>query len=309
MVADHPDLRAAGAARVARIAGRLTGGHALATDRVLGALAAQPALLDDIDKLLRQPAAGDPDVRHASLADQILGELTERTGAAPRPGPSFRETLVTLAAARHFDEARLLAQVLPTARAADVDLALNETLWTPHRPGDPPRLLGPVRFLALCELAARRPEHRYSWRAVFGKLRGLAVNTPDELPHQLALGEVGLVAAGLAARLRITPADEWLAVLDEVTGTPDPRSPVTGSVDELLTGIPAVPLHRCVGRLVIAQRMLHDPRLTDDEGIDNLRMFIAQRYREIGAENISSGTAYRRRADDYDRIGGADHGA
>ena len=70
--------------------------------------------------------------------------------------------------------------------------------------------------------------------------------------------------------------------------------------------MPADPLARSVARLTAALRMLNDLRLTDPDTIANLRMSVAQRYREVGAEIPRYGTDFRERGDTYDHSDGDD---
>ncbi|GAB1645397.1 hypothetical protein [Krasilnikovia sp. MM14-A1259] len=302
-----------GVHRVARVVHRLAEGHPLATKLLLDALARQTDLFHDVDKLLDGEPA-DPDAHRArSLADEILREMTERTHAAIRPSGAFRDTFVTLAAARDLDEADRMTRTdhLRTARAHDLLVALSDTWW-PVGAGGARRMAAPARFLALRELAARPPGHPHSWTKVFRTLLELAVKdlttaAPEAEPrlrtallhHQLALGEVRSVAATLAHLLPGMPASAWLGVLDEIVATPDPADTLSGGADDLADFFD--PLQQAIGRLVVALRRLDDPRLTDPDVVADLRLLVADQYRDVARAATHQSREYRIRATRYEQ--------
>ncbi|BFU46607.1 hypothetical protein [Krasilnikovia sp. MM14-A1004] len=299
-----------GVHRVARVTHRLSGGHPLATTLVLDALGRQTGLLQDVDKLLDGEPV-DPETHRArTLADEILLGMTERTHATIRPSGSFRDTFVVLAAARDLEEADRLTRTdhLRSARPQDLRLALSDTLWP--RSGGARRLAAPARFLALRELAARPEGHPHSRARVFRTLLTLAdddVATAEperlldartaSLHYQLALGEVRSVAVALAHLLPGLTAPAWLGILDDIVATPDPLDPLSGADDP--TGLfDALPL--AVGRLVVALRRLGDPRLTDPEVIADLRLLVADQYRDVARAATHQSREYRNRAARYE---------
>ncbi|RZU52393.1 hypothetical protein EV385_4251 [Krasilnikovia cinnamomea] len=312
-VADREIFDQVGVHRVARVTHRLADGHPLAGVLILDALGRQTDLLQNVDKLLDGEPV-DPDAHRArSLADEILLEMTERTHATIRPSGSFRDTLVTLAAARDLEDADRLTQTehLRSARQQDLRLALSDTLWSRTAPGGARRLAAPARFLALRELAARPGGHPHSWAAVFRTLLtladdGLATAEPERLlgartaslHYQLALGEVRSVAVTLAHLLPGLSAPAWLGVLDDIVATPDPLDPLSGAADELAGFLD--PLQLAIGRLLIGLRRLGDPRLTDPEVVADLRLLVADQYRDVARAATHQSREYRNRAARYE---------
>ncbi|GAB1689821.1 hypothetical protein [Krasilnikovia sp. M28-CT-15] len=312
-VADRDIFDQVGVHRVARVTHRLADGHPLATVLVLDALGRQTDLLQNVDKLLDGEPV-DPEVHRArSLADEILLGMTERTHATIRPSGSFRDTFVVLAAARDLEEADRLTRTdhLVSARAHDLRLALSDTFWPRSAPGGVRRMAAPARFLALRELAARPEGHPHSWAKVFRTLLALADHdvataAPEKLldartaalHYQLALGEVHSVAVALAHLLPGLTAPAWLGVLDDVVATPDPLDPLSGAVDDLAGFLD--PLALAIGRLVVALRRLGDPRLTDVDVVADLRLLVADQYRDVARAATHQSREYRNRAARYE---------
>jgi hypothetical protein len=265
--------------RAAVVLHRIAHGHPLATVRFLDAFCLDRSLLDDVGSTC------------ARLADELL------TGMIGRSIP-LRGLLVRFAAARDVAEAERLADAEGDLRSQQVKSALAPALW-------PGRRLHPlVRFLALHELGRRSEMNGKSWQKVFDTLRSLAVKHNDlagELHGELALGDIAGVARRLSDRLDADDGTAWLALLDEVVATPDPRDTLTGTVDRIegLTSNEELP--GAIGRLLVALRRLGDTRLTDHDVEDQLRDVVADQYAILGTRAPCDRGVFRDRAAVYDQ--------
>jgi len=265
--------------RAAVILHRIARGHPLATVRFLDAFCLDRSLLDDVGAACER------------LADELLTAMIGRS-------IPLRALLVVLAAARDAAEAERLADAEGDLRSQQVKSALASVLW-------PGRRLHPlVRFLALHELGGRSEMNGKSWQKVFDTLRGLAVKHNDlagELHGELALGDVAGVARRLSDQLGAYDGTAWLALLDEVVATPDPRDTLTGTVGRIdgLTADEELPW--AIGHLLVALRRLGDTRLTDHDVEDQLRDVVADQYAILGTRAPCDRGVFRDRAAVYDQ--------
>jgi hypothetical protein len=198
---------------------RLTGGHAKATDLVLKQLHNEPELIDDLDKVL----ASSPVGLDRRLEDHLLDLISAELSPGRELDGQLRDDLITLAAARDNQEARLLAPVIGDRVNAEVTLFTSTTLWSASGPRAMPAMAPFVRFLLLRALAARPLDDETGWCKVYGKLLAHAYENDDlggQLHHRLALGDVNGVVRKLRDLMTELPADQWLALLDEAVATP-----------------------------------------------------------------------------------------
>lgn len=264
-----------GSSTVSRLAYRLTGGHAEATGLVLRALEANPAQLNDLDQVLRDQSLTKP----ATLEQHLLDKIVSGLRASGTVDAALRHDLVTLAAARDVSEAECLTGLL---RAPTQELLLTSVnLWSGRPaalpPLNPPALTSPllsrlVRYLGLRKLASRTGDDGPTWDTVFGTLRDSATaadesNRATRLHHELALGNHALVVAELIELLPALVDEEWLALLDQVTATPDPRWRFT-----MPKNVPTPPTGHAevIARLVEGQHAASDPQLSDPETLSHL---------------------------------------
>lgn len=284
-----------GAHRVAAAVHRLTGGYAEATERLLGALAADPKRVEDVDAALRSPfGAGS-----STLEDALFTTVAEGLTARGRLDEDLREMLVTIAAARDLAE----AERLPAMLGVPMNPAMIEsrTMWSAFGPRGPalPTL---VRDLGLRALARRPEDHPQSWERVFTALRDGAERAGDQagrLHHELALGNRAVAVDALTAALPDTPDEQWLALLDEVTAAYDPSGMAT--VNELAYPVMALSAPRdAVDRLVSTLHALSAPRLSARETLRGLYLLAENDYRMLAGLSlafVSRARQYRHLAD------------
>lgn len=133
-------------------------------------------------------------------------------------------------------------------------------------------LLSPlIRYLGLRELARRPDDDRPTWDTVFGTLRETASadgdDRTDKLHHELALGNRDQVVAEFADLLPVMADRAWLALLDQVTATPDPRWRFALPDNE---PAPRNKPSDVVARVVEGQHAAADPQLSDPETLHHL---------------------------------------
>lgn len=281
-----PDV---GTPRVADAVHRLTGGHAAGVELTMGVLHRNPKLLDDLDAVLRSPApdAGRDLGQH--LFDRVAAGL-----ATHGRSDHLRRLLVTACAARDRDEAAALLAALRLP--AEPALMTSANLWTHDGPRGAPALAPFTRLLGLRELAGEAGLP--GWDDVFATLCDLAAGDEGgRLHHELALGgadAVAEVAAELADRLPGAEAERWLDMLDQVTATPDPRTPPETGVGWPLSGDE----RDAVTHLVRTLRALADPRLGDRNALHELHMLAMHDYQRIAGPS----RAFQRRAQEHRRL-------
>lgn len=279
-----------GNSTVSRLTFRLTGGHADATTLVLRVLESSPAQLNDLNQVLceRSFTAGTPLEDH--LLDKIVGGLR----ASGTVDTALRHDLVTLAAARNVREAESLTELL---RAPTQELLLtSRTLWsgrpTALPPLEPPPptspLLSPlVRYLGLRKLASRTEDDGPTWDTVFRVLceSATAAGTSGRaarLHHELALGNRDLVVAEFIDLLPTVVDEEWLALLDEVTATPDPRRRFTLPKR---APAPSTGHAELIARLVEGQHADSDPQLSDPETLHHLYNMLSNDFGHLAGNS------------------------
>jgi hypothetical protein len=125
--------------------------------------------------------------------------------------------------------------------------------------------------LGLRELAGRTEDEAPTWDTVFGTLRDRAAGGDTDraarLHHELALGNRVLVVAEFVDLLPTLADDEWLALLDQVTATPNPRWRFT--MPKKAPTPPTAPAD-VIARLVEGQHAVSDPQLSDPETLNHL---------------------------------------
>ncbi len=280
--------------RTAGMAFRLTHGHPAATGFVLRRLAENPRLLDDPDALLDGP---DPD--QEGRADRYLLRIFVG-GLDPhrRPDDASVEALITLAAARTWQEAGTLVRLLPPPFGLGSPLYTSPTLWPAS--GDGERRLHPLaRYLGLRALAAR-PDARTGWDGVFRLLRGKT--HPDDRAgrwhHELMLGGRAKVADSLAVLLPELPSARWLELFDAVVVTPDPR--VTDPAEIRGIGRPPTPAGHTDALLGIVPALERDPCVTRPEDIAALRRLAWHGFLQLAeSEGVADRQPFLDRADRY----------
>jgi hypothetical protein len=283
--------------RTGSVAGRLTHGHAGATEFVLRRLNGNPRLLDDLGALLdgHDP---DEDVR----ADRHLLRIFVR-GLDPQrtPDDDSVEALITLAAARTWQEAAVLVRLLPPPFGLGSALYTSPTLWAAS--GGERRLHPLARYLGLRALAAR-PDAQTGWEGVFRLLRGKT--HPDDQAgrwhHERMLGGRAKVADELAALLPELPSAEWLALFDAVVHTPDPR--VTDLTEIKGLGRPQTPAGHTGALLGLVPALERDPCVTRPEDIAALRQLAWHGFLQLaGTEGVADKQPFLDRAARYSADG------
>ena len=280
--------------RTGSVAGRLTHGHAAATEFVLRRLGENPRLLDDLGALL---AGEEPDEN--VRADRHLLRIFVR-GLDPQrtPDDASVEALITLSAARTWQEAGTLVPLLPPPFDLGSPLYTSPTLWAAPAGGE--RRLHPLaRYLGLRALA-ERPDARTGWEGVFRLLRGKT--HPDDRAgrwhHERMLGGRAKVADELAALLPELPAAEWLALFDTVVATPDPR--VTDLAEIKGLGRPPTPAGHTDALLGIVPALERDPCVTRPEDIAALRKLAWHGFLRLAeTEGVADKQPFLDRADRY----------
>ncbi len=264
---------------VARAVHRLTGGHTVASRLVLDKLEDAPDLVDDLGSVLRLPAPQPGNTLERDLLDRVITGLTPQR----RADPDLRDDLITLAAARDDAEARLLMPLLADPVEAEAALFTSRTLWSAEGARGNPALAPFVRYLLLRSLAARPAGHGAAWAEVFARLRRHAKADGDlggRLHHSLALGDD--VADELDQLLTTTPADEWLALLDEVVAVPR-----LGAGPATAGEAPARGEERrvWVGELVTRLNALADLRVSARGELRSHYVVISEAYRSLAAKD------------------------
>lgn len=295
-----------GSGTISHLTYRLTGGHAAATRLVLRALEANPAQLRNLGQVLRGRSFTAPDSLEQHLLDRVVSGLR----ASGTVDKSLRNDLIILAAARDVTEAESLTELLhaPTQEI----LLTSRTLWSGHPvtlpPLDPPRSATPtlsplVRYLGLRALASQTDDITATWDTVFGTLRDRApdkgaADQTGRLHHELALGHLAPVAAEFVDLLHDMADYEWLALLDHVTATPDPRWRFL-----VPSNAPARPtdhgdLPATVFRVVEGQHAASDPQLSDPETLQGLYGRLSNDFRHLAGNS----RVFLKRADYYARL-------
>lgn len=295
-----------GSGTVSRLTYRLTGGHAAATGLVLGAVESDPTQLGHLDQVLRDPSFTAPATMEQYLLEKIVGGL--------RPGgtrdKALRHDLVTLAAARDIDEAEALSELL---EAPNQELLLTSSiLWSGHRvslpplvppSSSPPQLSPLVRYLGLRALAERTEADGPTWATVFSTLRDHAASGQEDdqaarLHHELALSGRNAVVAELISLLPELPDDEWLALLDQITATPNPQ----WHFEMQARTRPAPTGHaEVIDRLVEGQHAISDPQLSDPETLNHLYSRLRNDFRHLAGNS----RMFLQRANYYDQLASA----
>jgi hypothetical protein len=279
---------------LARVVMVNTGGHPGAVCRFVDALLRHPAHFDDLDALLDTKVD-----QRDTLAESILRMITHDTDVDNQPTGAYLATFATLAAARNADEAdRIVAGgKLNAATTHDIEVLQAETMWPQPGPEAPGQLLPVARFLLL-RILCRRPIHREdSWARLF---EWLSRNTPADDPagrlhHRFAMGEA--VGTDFAIQLAGCTASEWLARLDQIVATPDPRVRLTDPVtDEWGIG---ETLADTIDYLMIALRELNDPRLTNSARFRDRCLQIADLYLRLSRQASRGAREFRHRAARY----------
>lgn len=266
-------------ATVAGAVHRLTRGHPESTTYVLRRLHDEPALVRDLDRLLRGdgPTPGVPAHRHL-LRPFVRGHRGLEG--------DLLDALVTLSAARDRLEAQGLADLLPGSITLDAPLFTHPTLWT--GPGPEDRLHPLARYLGLRALA----DDPGRWAALFGRLRDNARDETAELRHARLLGERDAVAARLVELLRVLPTDQWLARFDVITEDPDPRErdvDVVRGVDR-----PKTPEGHAYRLLGVVPATCHDPCWTQEDALSTFHDAARQSYAQLSEVALDPGPLLER---------------
>jgi hypothetical protein len=280
--------------RTGSVAGRLTHGHAAATEYVLRRLGEDPRLLDDLGALL-----DDHDPDEDVPVDRYLLRIFVR-GLDPqrRPDDTAVDALITLAAARTWQEAATLVPLLPPPFDLGSPLYTSPTLWAAHD-GDERRLHPLARYLGLRALAAR-PEPQTGWEGLFRLLRGKT--HPDDRAgqwhHERMLGGRAKVADELATLLPDVPSAHWLALFDAVVRTPDPRVTDLAQIKGL--GRPPTPAGHTDALLGIVPALERDPCVTRPEDVGALRQLAWHGFLRLAeAEGVADKQPFLERAARY----------
>jgi hypothetical protein len=209
------------------LAERLTNGHPWGFGYILRALAVarnEPTAVPDLRQLLQLP---DPDGSGRLVADVIVDQLLANVP------DDVREDIVTCSAASDVSRpARLMALgVSPTEEPAELnqfcltDLLVNRPAG--RRPEAP--TFHPFLRRVLLHVLARRPaELLNGWRAVHDRLRAYRParnETPQNLYHSLALGDLSTAVGHLESQLGVLDAAIWLRRLSAIGAAPRPRTP------------------------------------------------------------------------------------
>lgn len=271
-----------GTGKVVHAVHRVTRGHAAATDLLLRGLRDAPQQVNDLDGVLKP--------KERELLDRIVAGITPN-GQVDGP---LRDQLVTCAAARNQLEAELLLTWLrETVRPS---LMASTTLWAGRDASGNPVLPPFVRYLGLSALARRGADHKRGWSAVFTRLLDGAVDREDvagQLHHRLALGDTAPVVEELTRLLDNREEEHWLALLDQITITPDLRTRPSMPGEGARRGAE-------VSHLVATLRAARDPRLADVRELQTGYGMLADDLRAI----IGSSPAFQQRAQSYDRLAG-----
>lgn len=283
---------------VANAVHRLTSGYAAATEFVLRDLQAAPQLIDNMDHILRRPTPEGKRTVEQFLLDRIIAGLSPHE----RIDPHLLDDLVTLSAARDREEAQELKSLLKTPVETEPVLFTSTTLWSGIGPRGHPALVPFIRYLLLRKLASRA--HDPSWHTVYTILQDQAgkADINGWLHHNLALGNVTIVAEELARLLLKKSAQEWLTLLDQTVSTPDPRRhlPIVG---EPLDGRNEHPTP--ITRLVNQLHILSDPRLSDRDTLRRSYLLIAHDYGRLADSSPDGLTLFLARAQQYQRLANA----
>jgi hypothetical protein len=286
------DVRSAEVSRhtVSQVVYRVGHGHPGATQALITALSTTSTLVHDIEGLLTASvpgAAGETSV-HAAILDVIVDEASVEL----RGDPALRRDLVTVAAARNRAEAASVVATGPVTLPTDERAVLRSpVLWSGPGETMPPA----VRYVLLRELAARDDDHLASWRTVYQRVAetepmadAAHARHPSrpELHHRLALGEIAAVSRQLLADLAGCDAATWLAMLEAVTETPDPRLPVDQPrtwIEAVLAAEPGLdPAETAMAQLLYALRLLGDPRVVpSSDAWRDLHRIAARGYRAL----------------------------
>jgi hypothetical protein len=274
---------------------RLTAGHCLATDLILRELQLTPSLAVDLNRLLG--GFGEN-----GIARRVLTAIIKGLNPLRKVTPPLVDDLVTLSAARHSDEARLLRKLLSTAEDELAQL-WTETLWSHPTPDGRMAMVPVARHLLLRELAARELKSAPGWEETFGYLRdkkylrggegdeaaaegeegNAGERAEDEtdlinrLHQSLALGQVAEVAAELRGLVRRDNEAEWLTFLDAIVVTPPAHESSRGEPASV-PALPADKLGRPILRLVAALRRLSDPCGCKPQDLHDLYLAISRQY-------------------------------
>lgn len=271
------------------VAHRLTRGHPEGTAVVLDELAKDSEPGTDVDSLLRRPAPGGTTVERRLLEPFVRGLNARKHVEEP-----LLEALVTLSAARDRLEAERLLPLLPHPVRHDSPVFTSRTLWSPAG-ADDGRLHPLARYLGLRALAARE-DPATGWTAAFRKLRDRAGDRAGRLHHERLLSGKEGVAAELAALLPELPPGEWLALLEAVVATPDPR-------ERDLAGVrgpkqPSTAADHVVVLLGVLPALDHDPCFTDEHALEELRELAKDSLRHL-AEHARERGPFLLRAKSY----------
>jgi hypothetical protein len=283
-----------GAQLISEAAHRLTDGHPEATMLLLRTLAGEAALINDFDAALCAPSKdGQP------LEEYLLQRVTTALSPHRHPSTTLLGLLVTVSAGRDRLEAQSLASLSNATRGDRRRLFDSPTLWC----GSEPSLHPFVRYLCLRTLAGRGKTHQASWHKVFTKLR--AAVPPDDvagrLHHDLALAQTpeqhAAVAGELAELLPRLPAEDWVALLDSVVATPDPRR--AGRATHLIGE--DGPRPGSVARLLEVLHALSDRCLSDQNTLCRLYQLAEHDFDQL-ADLSRNAVVLIQRAADYRRL-------
>ncbi|MBV9314392.1 MAG: hypothetical protein JO100_11810 [Pseudonocardia sp.] len=280
---------------VANAVHRLTSGHAAATKLVLRDLQAAPQLIDDMDRILRRQA---PDAQR-SIEQFLLDRIVAGLSLHQRVDPDLWQDLVTLSAARDRDEAQELRLSLRTPVEVAPMLFASSTLWSGTGPRNRLALEPFIRYLLLRALANRVEEPR--WHDVFGTLldRLSKSDLGGRLHHNLALGNITMVAEELGRLLPNCPGKDWLTLLDQTVATPHPNGDHSTSAQPLNTGIEN---SARVTRLVSQLHTIRDPCLSDRETLRRGYLLIVHDYDGLADTSPDGLTLFLARSDRYRRL-------
>jgi len=298
---------------------RLTAGHCQASRLVLHELQQDPGLARNLDGLLGSPwteSLGRPGGTDRAIPDEevsqrVLNSLVRALTPQRMLTDTMLRDLVTLAAARHVDEARQLRGLLMTDRV-DLERLFSEVLWSHPTPDGYLAMLPVARHLLLRELASRDPMSVISWESVFGSLRkrdadretarragDLAPETAgeraDRLHHLLAPGKITEAVSELTTMVHSVEESAWLACLDAVTVTPAPdRLQPPASPPDPVTGLP-----RTVHQLTAAHQRLSDRWGNDAQQLHSLYSTTGYAYIRLAADAPDSWRIIAQRAEYY----------
>ncbi|WP_370964338.1 hypothetical protein [Amycolatopsis sp. cg9] len=285
--------------RTGTVAARLTHGHAFATEFVLRLLGDNPGLADDLGALL---AGGEPD-EDVRVDRHLLRIFVRGLDPQRRADEASVEALITLSAARTWQEAGALVPLLPPPFGLGSPLYTSPTLWAAPG-GDGERRLHPLaRYLGLRALAVR-PDPQTGWEGVFRTLRGKL--HPDDRAgrwhHERMLGGRAKVAEELAALLPELPAAQWLELFDAVVLTPDPR--VTDLAELKGLGRPPTPAGHTDALFGIVPALERDPCVTRPEDIAALRKLASHGFLQLAeTEGVADKEPFLDRAGRYSADG------